>query len=477
MPHIYGTGRSDVLLFPEALDDYITAENPVRFIDAFVKSLDLVALGFTHATAAETGRPSYDPADLLRLYIYGYLNRVRSSRLLERETYRNVEVMWLTGKLTPDFKTIADFRKDNLTAIKAVCREFTLLCKKLELFGGELIAVDGSKFKAVNNRKRNFNEKRLAHLLAAIDEKIASYIKTLDEQDQQEVPVSPTLTAEQLQQKIVALKERKTKYAGLSTELAESGEKQISLTDPEARAMVTHFGATDVCYNVQVAVDAKHKLIVEQEVTNAVTDREQLAEMATRAKQTLGVKDLEVIADMGYSDGGEIKRCEDQGITVYVAQPQTSANEKKGLFTKQDFTYLQERDCYVCPAKAELEFRFASHEKGRDIKYYASSACKQCQITDQCTTNKGGRRLSRLVEEEASERAAKRVRDNPEKMRLRQQIVEHPFGTMKRAMQSGYFLMRGLKKVRAEMSLTVLSYNIKRVVNILGVEKMIEAVT
>ncbi len=235
--------------------------------------------------------------------------------------------------------------------------------------------------------------------------------------------------------------------------------------------------ATEVSYNVQTAVDAKHKLIVEHEVTNAVTDREQLAEMATRAKAVLEVEALEVVADMGYSNGGEIKRCEDQGITVYVAQPQTSINQKKGLFTKQDFTYLPDRDCYVCPAKAELEFRFASHEKGRDIKYYASSACKECQITHLCTTNKGGRRLSRLVEEEASERAAKRARDNPEKMRLRQQIVEHPFGTMQRTMQSGYFLMRGLKKVRAEMSLTVLSYNIKRVVNILGVAKMIEAVT
>lgn len=474
MPHIFGTRRSDVLLFPEALDDYITADNPVRFIDAFVDSLDLVALGFTHATPAETGRPSYAPADLLRLYIYGYLNRVRSSRLLERETHRNVEVMWLMGKLTPDFKTIADFRKDNLTAIKSVCREFTLLCKKLELFGGELIAIDGSKFRAVNSRKRNFNQQKLERAIKMIDEKIVGYLKELDRADTQESVVK-TPSAEELQEKIKQLGERKEKYRNLAQELKESGEKQVSLTDPDSRSMPVGL-TTEVSYNVQAAVDAKHKLIIEHEVTNAVTDREQLAEMATRAKQVLGVEQLEVIADMGYSDAGEIKRCEDQGITVYVAQPQTSANEKKGLYTKQDFSYLPNRDCYLCPAGAELEFRFASHEKGRDIKYYASSACKSCQISHLCTTNKSGRRITRLVEEESAERAAQRARDNPEKMRLRQQIVEHPFGTIKRAMTSGYFLMKGLQKVGAEMSLTVLSYNIKRVVNILGVAKMIEAV-
>lgn len=474
MPYISGTDRSDVLLFPEALDDYITAENPIRFIDAFVSSLDLSALGFTRSTPADTGRPAYSPADLLRLYIYGYLNRVRSSRLLEREAGRNVEVMWLIGKLTPDFKTIADFRRDNITAIKSVCREFTLLCKKLELFGSELVVVDGSKFRAVNSRKRNFNQQKLERSIKMIDEKIAAYLQQMDQEDAQQ-PAVKLPTAEELRQKMQQLTERKQRYQSLQEQLKESGEKQVSLTDPDSRSMPVGL-TTEVSYNAQTAVDAKHKLIVEHEVTNAVTDREQLAEMATRAKKMLEVEQLEVIADMGYSDGGEIKRCEDQGITVYVAQPQTSANEKKGLYTKQDFTYLPEQDRYVCPAGAELEFRFATHEKGRDIRYYASSACKSCQIVHLCTTNKGGRRLTRLVEEGSSERAAQRARENPEKMRLRQQIVEHPFGTMKRAMTSGYFLMRELQKVRAEMSLTVLAYNIKRAVNILGVEKMIEAV-
>lgn len=475
MPHLSGTDRSEVLLFPESLDDYITAENTVRFIDAFVDSLDLVALGFARATSAETGRPAYAPADLLRLYVYGYLNRVRSSRLLERETHRNVEVMWLMRKLTPDFKTIADFRKDNLVAVKSVCREFTLLCNKLGLFGAELIAVDGSKFRAVNSRKRNFNQQKLERSIKMIDEKIADHLTQMEREDATQPAAAKPPTAEQLRQKIEQLAERKRRYQILQAQLKESGEKQVSLTDPDSRLMPVGL-ATEVSYNVQTAVDAKHKLIVAHEVTNAVNDRERLAEMATSTQQMLGVERLEVVADMGYGDGDEIKRCEDQGITAYVSQPQTSANKRKGLYTKADFTYLSERDCYVCPAQAELTFRFASHEKGRDIKYYASSACQSCQTRRLCTTNKSGRRLSRLVNEEAAERAARRARDSPEKMRLRQQIVEHPFGTIKRAMDSGYFLMRGLQKVGAEMSLTVLSYNIKRVVNILGVAKMIEAV-
>lgn len=476
MPHICGTDRSEILLFPEALDDYITTANPVRFIDAFVDSLDLVALGFTHATPAETGRPAYNPADLLRLYIYGYLNRMRSSRLLERETHRNIEVMWLVGKLTPDFKTIADFRKDNLMAIKSVCREFTLVCQKLELFGGELVAVDGSKFRAVNSRKRNFSQQKLERSIRMIDEKISAYLKQMDQEDAAQPAAPKPPTAEELRQKMQQLTERRGRYQALQKHLKQSGEKQVSLTDPDSRSMPVGL-TTEVSYNVQTAVDAKHKLIVAHEVTNAVIDREQLAEMAIKAKEALGVKELEVIADMGYSDAGEIKRCEDQGITAYVAQPQTSINHKKGLYTKRDFTYLPERDCYECPAGAELGFRFASHEKGRDIKYYASSVCQSCQMKQLCTTNKGGRRLTRLVEEGSSERAAQRARDNPEKMRLRQQIVEHPFGTIKRAMNSGYFLLKGLEKVGAEMSLTVLAYNIKRAVNLLGVEKLIGAVT
>jgi transposase len=476
MPYIAGSDRSAVLLFPEAIDDYITAENPVRFIDAFVSSLDLLELGFTRAEPAQTGRPAYSPALLLRLYIYGYLNRVRSSRLLEREATRNLELIWLLRKLTPDFKTIADFRKDNLSALKSVCREFTLLCKRLELFGGELIAVDGSKFKAVNNRKRNFNQKRLERGIRQIEQKIDSYLKEMDEADREE-PEVKTPSAEELQKKIEQLKERKEKYEGLQQQLQESGEKQVSLTDPDSRAMVTGHGHTDVCYNVQTVVDSKHKLIVEHEVTNDVTDQGHLSEMAVRAKETLLVEQMEVVADMGYFDGAEVKKCVEAGITPYIAKPETSANKKQGLFTKEEFRYEKQRDCYICPQGEELNFRFETTELGRRIRYYATVRCRECPLKEKCTRNKGGRRITRWISEHLLEEMAERVKQNREKMKLRQQIVEHPYGTMKRAMVSGYFLLRGLKKVAAEMSLTVLCYNLKRVLNILGVARLIEAVS
>lgn len=476
MPYIAGTDRSVVLLFPEALDDYITEENPLRFIDAFVSTLDLVELGFTHSTPAHTGRPAYDPADLLRLYIYGYLNRVRSSRLLEREAQRNLELMWLLRKLTPDFKTIADFRRDNLTALKAVCREFTLLCKRLELFSGELIAIDGSKFKAVNNRKRNFNQKRLERALTEIDQKIDSYLQQLDEADAEE-PEARTPTADQLQEKIGQLKERKEKYQSLQEQLQESGETQVSLTDPDARLMVTGHGHTDVCYNVQTVVDSKHKLIVEHEVTTDVTDQGHLSEMALRAQETLCVEQMEVVADMGYFDGAEVKKCVEAGITPYIAKPSTSANKKEGLFTKEQFRYEKQRDCYVCPQGEELSYRFETVEQGRQIRYYATPKCRGCPLKDKCTRSQEGRRITRWVDEHLLEEMAERVKQNREKMKQRQQIVEHPYGTMKRAMVSGYFLLRGLKKVGAEMSLTVLCYNLKRVVKIMGVARLIEAVS
>lgn len=479
MGYIRGADRNAVLLFPECVEDYISDDNPVRFIDAFVESLDLVELGFMRARPAETGRPAYDPAVLLRLYVYGYLNRVRSSRMLEREAKVNVEVMWLLGKLTPDFKTIADFRKDNLKAIKGVCREFTLVCKKLELFGGDLVAIDGSKFKAVNNRKRNFSEKRLTKAIAAIDEKIGGYLAGLDAQDREEAPTVEAAkpSAKELREKIERLRERKEKYQKLKVDLAESGEKQVSLTDPDARSMINHHNATDVCFNVQTAVDAKHKLIVDHETTNDPTDHAHLAEMALRAKETLGVEQLEVVADMGYYDGAEVKQCADAGITTYIAKPLTSVNKKRGLFTKQDFQYDQEKDCYHCPQGEELTFRYDAIEANRHIRYYATPQCRGCPIKEKCTTSKAGRRITRWVDEQLLEEMARKVRARPELMKQRQQIVEHPFGTIKRAMNQGYFLMRGLKKVGAEMSLTVLSYNIKRTISIIGVKKMIEAVT
>ena len=478
MDFIRGVTRNQVILFPETVEDYITEDNPVRFIDAFAASLDLGKLGFTRVGPAETGRPAYDPADLLRLYLYGYLNRVRSSRMLEREAKVNLEVMWLLGKLTPDFKTIADFRRDNLAAIKAVCREFTLLCRKLKLFGGELVAIDGSKFKAVNNRRRNFNEARLTKAIKALEEKIDGYLGSLDEADAAEPdPTEPRPKAADLRKKIAELQQRKAKYQALKKGLQESGEKQVSLTDPDARSMVMHHRSTEVGYNVQTVVDEQHQLIVEHEVTNDPTDHAHLAEMAVRAKETLGVEQLEVVADMGYYDGAEVKQCAEAGITTYIPKPITSVNQKRGLFTKQDFVYDEAKDCYVCPAAEELTYRYESFELNRQIRYYTTPKCAGCPIKSKCTTNQRGRRISRWVDEKLLEDMARRVRARPEVMRRRQQLSEPPFGTIKRAMGHGYFLMRGLNKVGAEMSLTVLSYNIKRVMNIIGVKKMIEALT
>lgn len=474
MSFIQGTPRSDVLLFPEAFDDYVADNNPVRFIEAFVDHLDLTHLGFCRTTPAYTGRPAYAPADLLKLYIYGYLNRTRSSRLLEKECSRNLEVIWLMRKLRPDFKTIADFRKDNAEAIKKVCREFTLLCKRLELFGGELVAIDGSKFKAQNSKRRNFTAKKLDESIKEVEAKIENYLSQLDEADQQEAEVKAP-TAEQLKQKIERLRTRKHNYEQLQQQLNESGNSQISLTDSDARSMKVSQG-TDVCYNVQTVVDDKYKLIVEHEVTNEPTDQAQLAKMAIGAKQRLGVEQLEAVADKGYYDGAEVKKCEQAGITVYVAKQQTSANQKHGLYTKEDFTYDSAKDCYRCPAGKELGYKYDSVELGRHIRYYSTKACRICESKSHCTRNKRGRRISRWVDEAILEAMGERVRANPEKMKKRKELAEHPFGTMKRAMASGYFLMRGIKKVAAEMSLTVLGYNLKRVVNILGVKKLIEAV-
>lgn len=473
MPHIQGANRYTVVLFPPSLDEYIAPENPVRFIDAFVDSLDLEGLGFTRAIAAETGRPPYHPGDLLKLYIYGYLNRIRSSRRLERETQRNVEVMWLLRKLSPDHKTVSDFRKDNLVPLKRVCREFTVLCKRLELFGGELVAIDGSKFKAVNSRQRNFNQEKLERALGRIDEKIETYLSELDEQDSQE-PEGKRLTEEGLQTKISQLMVRREEYQQLQQELEESGASQVSLTDPDSRSMRVGRG-TDVCYNVQIAVDSKHKLIVEHEVTNAVTDQGQLASMAVQAKERLGVESLEVVTDQGYYDGQQVKACEGKGITPYISKPQTSANQKRGLYTKADFAYDAERDIYRCPHGAELTFRFETEEKGRRIRYYATRACRNCLFKERCTRNKRGRRITRWVDEHILEAMAQRVQERPDIMKQRKAIVEHPFGTMKRAMQQGYLLLRGLPHVAAEMSLTVLAYNIKRVITILGIERMMAA--
>ncbi|MGA9210280.1 MAG: IS1182 family transposase [Terriglobales bacterium] len=474
MNHRAGLDRSQTLLFPERLEDYIAAQNPVRFLDAFVGSLDLHALGFAKAHCADTGRPPYDPAVLLKLYLYGYLHRARSSRSLEAECQRNVEVIWLTGKQTPDFKTIADFRKDNLKALQAVCRQFTLLCRKLELFGGELLAIDGSKFAAVNARDQNFNAAKLKDLIARADARLAEYLAQLDRADTTE-PAGAALSQKELEEKIAALRERRDWHEELLGQLDEE-QKQISVTDPDTRKMPAAHG-TVVGYNAQLAVDAKHKLIAAADVTNEVTDLRQLADVALEAKANLELKAADVVADAGYYNAAEVSRCVERGLTPYIPKSDTSANTARGLFGKSQFRYDAAQDVYVCPAGAELTYRFATYELGRELRYYRASGCNQCALKGRCTRNKANRTITREENEHLMEAMAERMKRQPEKFKLRKTLAEHPFGTIKRWFGYTHFLLKGLVKVRCEWSLTTLAYNLKRVLNLVSFEKLMAAVS
>jgi transposase len=477
MNYIAGSDRQEVLLLPEALEDYITPQNPVRFIDAFVGQLDLGKEGFKNAQLHETGRPPYHPGDLLRLYLYGYLNRVRSSRGLEREAVRNLEVIWLLRKLTPDFKTIADFRRDNGPGIRQVCRQFILLCRQLELFGGELVAIDSTKIKAQNAKGRNYSAAKVAALLKEVEEKVSSYLAELDARDQEEATTEGAgLSAAELKEKIAQLKERKSELEGVAQELGESGQSQVSRTDRDARAMSMGHGST-IGYNVQTAVDAKHSLIVTTEVTNTTSDLNALGTMALKAQAALGAEELKVVADKGYYNGKEILLCDTIGVSAYVAKPLTSANTAQGLYGKEKFKYDPAQNCYYCPAGQKLTYRFRSEEKGRQLSYYRTTACGQCPLKKQCTRNKKNRTITRAAFEEVQERMAERVTKNPQLMRRRKAIIEHCFGTIKRSFGYDYFLCRGKGAVTTEVNLTVLAYNLKRVCNLVGVPKLIEALS
>lgn len=477
MQHVTGTPREQITLFPEAIEDYITDENPVRFIDAFVDALDLAKLGFQKVELSETGRPPYHPGDLLKLFIYGYLNKIRSSRRLERETARNLEVRWLLHNLHPDHKTISDFRTQNRTALRDVTRQFVLLCQKLDLFSADLVAIDGSKFKAANSKKRNFTKKNLRERIRRIDRSIEDYLTLLETTDEEEARL-PHHDAQALQAKIATLRERLQRYQALLAELDQSGRDQVSLTDPDSRLMVSN-GKADVSYNVQVAVDRKHKLIVDHEVTNDLNDRYQLAPMAKRAKETLAVETLEVVADKGYATPTELKACEDSGITPYVPVPDPTERRKSNVPTPDyyhaRFRYDKERDLYVCPQNEELTLLYKTWHRKHWTSVYGAAACRSCPVKSQCTINKHGRRINRSDHEEVVDRVRQRVREHPDKLQERKSLSEHPFGTLKHAWHQGYFLTRGLHKVRSEAALSVLAYNLKRVIDILGVPALIRA--
>ncbi|AYC31803.1 IS1182 family transposase [Pseudomonas cavernae] len=471
---IEGESRAQVSLLPECLDDYITDENPIRVVEAFVEQLDLAGLEFSGATPATTGRPSYHPAVLLKIYLYGYLNRIQSSRRLERECQRNLELMWLTERLAPDFKTIADFRRDNGKATRNVCRQFVVLCRNLDLFSQSIVAIDGSKFKAVNNRDRNFTKAKLRARMEQIEKSIDRYLAAMDTADRTQSDVVEAKTS-RLQDKIEKLKQQMQALKEMEQQLHQAPDGQVSLTDPDARAMATSGRGTGVVgYNVQTAVDAKHHLIVAHEVTNVGHDRTALAMMAEQARSATGVEALTVVADRGYFSGEEILACEQSGITTYVPKPLTSNSKADGRFGKQDFVYAPEKNEYRCPAGESLIYRYTNLEAGLTTHAYWSSNCKQCSIRSQCTSL-SYRRVRRWEHEGVIDAMQQRLDHQPGMMGVRRQTVEHPFGTLKYWMGSTHFLTRTLARVSTEMSLHVLAYNFKRLVSILGIAGALEA--
>jgi transposase len=473
---VAGADRTQSTLLPESLDDWVDESNPVRVIDAFVDALNVAELGFEGVEPAATGRPSYHPCCLLKLYIYGYLNRVQSSRRLEREAGRNVEVMWLLGRLAPDHKTIADFRKDNGGAIKKVCARFVELCRRLGLLSTASVAIDGSKFKAVNNRDKNFTSAKIERRRKQLEESVSRYLSQLDTADRQDPSETLTLKKVRIKEKLEKLKSEMAKLAAIEKQVLASPDQQISLTDPDSRSMATSGrGSGVVGYNVQVAVETEHHLIVTHEVTNVGSDRSQLASTATAAKEALGVETLEAVADRGYFNGEEIKACDDAGITVTLPKPMTSGAKSAGRFGKQDFVYKPEADVYLCPAGEKLTYRFTAEEHGQKLRRYWTDACHTCPIKAQCTTGRE-RRITRWEHEDVVEAVQERLDKNPDAMRTRRETVEHPFGTMKMRLGATHFLCKTLPKVATEMALCVLAYNLTRVLNIVGVKPMLAAI-
>jgi transposase len=383
--------------------------------------------------------------------------------------------MWLTGRLAPDFKTIADFRRDNGPAIRATCRQFVALCRKLELFTQALAAIDGSKFKAVNNRDKNFTKAKLKKRIDQVEASIERYMAAAETADRQEGDLAQAKSV-RLKEKIATLRQQMQAFRDLEPVIEAAPDQQLSLTDPDARSMATSGKGTGVVgYNVQAAVDAKHHLIVAHEVTNVGNDRAQLATMAGQAKDAMGVESLDVLADRGYFSGEEILACGSLGVTPYVPKPLTSGAKARGRFGKQDFVYNPQDNTYRCPAGESLTWRFASVEEGMNIHVYWTTKCADCPLNARCTSSKQPRRIRRWEHEAVIDAMQERLDRKPDAMRVRRATVEHPFGTLKAWMGATHFKMRTLEKVRTEMSLQVLAYNLKRVIAIMGAEPLISA--
>jgi transposase len=470
---VEGVDRGQRTLFPDCLEDWIVEDNAVRVIDVFVEELDLSDLGFSGVNPEATGRPSYHPSVLQKLYVYGYLNRVQSSRRLEREAGRNVEVMWLTGRLAPDHKTIADFRKDK--AIRQVCARFVDLCREMGLLATASVAIDGSKFKAVNNRDKNFTRAKVERRRAQLEESVARYLSQVDTADRHESTEALAMKTERLKEKLTKLQEEMAKLATIEAQMLASPDQQVSLTDPDSRSMATSGrGSGVVGYNVQVAVDTEHHLIVAHEVTNSGSDRAQLANMAKQAKAVLQAEELAAVADRGYFNSPEILECAEAGITVTLPKPMTSGAKSQGRFGKQDFVYVPEKDVYRCPAGEQLTYRFSAEEHGKTIRRYWTTACPKCPLQSRCTTGPE-RRIPRWEHEQLLETVQERLDASPDAMRMRRETVEHPFGTMKARMGATHFLTKTLPKVATEMALSVLAYNLTRVMNIVGIKPLMAA--
>ena len=472
---IEGVDRGQSTLFPDRLEDWIGDDNAVRVVDVFVDELDLGGLGFGRVQPLSTGRPGYRAAVLLKLYIYGYLNRVQSSRRLEREAGCNVEAMWLTSRLVPDHKTIADFRKDNGRAIRQVCARFVALCRQLGLLADAGVAIDGSKFKAVNARDRNFTRAKMKRHMAQIEASVGRYLDQLDSADRQEPSLGRTTKIDRLADKITKLREEMQRLEKLEVRMLGEPDQQISLTDPDARSIATSGrGSGVVGYNVQAAVDTRHHLIVAHEVTNEGNDRAQLSAMAKQSKAVLESDRLDVVTDRGYFNSEEILACHEAAITVTLPKPLTSNSKAKGRFGKQDFRYVAEEDAYICPGGQRLVYHYTNQERGLSLRRYWTTAYRACAIKDRCTTAKQ-RRITRWEHEHILEDVQRRLDEHPEKMKQRRETVEHPFGTIKDWMGSTHFRMKTLKRVGTEMALHVLAYNLKRVINIFGIRPLITA--
>lgn len=484
--YIEGPSRNQTFLLPKTIEEYVQTDNPVRFIDSYVNTLDMEKLDFTHSTPQELGRPSYNPKDLCKLYLYGGLNHIRSSRKLERECKTNIEAIWLLKGLAPDFKTIADFRKNNPLAIGNLFKEFVAFLKDLSLYGAKQVAVDGTKLHAVNANDKAYTQRALAKRIKVMEKSVKHYLEELDAADKQEASDEQQATSEVGQEvqafevdKLAALLEKKEKSEEILDRMQKSGQKEMALTDPDCRQMMNH-GRVESCYNMQAAVDSKNHLIVNYLVTNSASDLNQLSNVAIAAKETLDVEQIDCISDKGYFDFEQIKQCVDNGVTPFVAVKHSGSGGSIILpeFTADKFLYDEDSDTYVCPAGQLLWFLCNSFREGMDRRVYMcrKGVCSSCEFfMTKCTSNKKGRVIWRWVHEKVVDDLKQRMKLHPEVMDERKKVVEHTFGTLKRAFGAPYLLLKGLKKVSGEVGLLLVSYNLRRALNILGVEALIKA--